>query len=207
MADIICSQPWHCGNRDGCQQGWHLSNYWIYDDGTFSVDNYADGYHECCDEEDVPGAKALDDAWREYHRYVAETGLDPLQEFIIPSPVKKSRQWQARLRTWIGIGQRGPRIIGLRKRGRGPWRTVRDVPAAVLEYLNATVQHPCLHDFPGTTDEAFTAVSQADGVEKAVRSGRELRIWFHVDEASHWSDDRISQWLKRAARRALRNKS
>jgi hypothetical protein len=200
--DIISTVPWHCGNSDGCEQGWHLANYWVYDDGTYSCDNYADGDHEPCENDDVPTYEEEEQAWREYRQHVAETGDDCLHQFLVETTIVAPRRlWQAEIHSWIGASTKGPRIFRLRRRGRGKWLTIQQIPTDVLEYLNATVQEPWLRDFPGT--DWREQVQAALGVEHTQERGGALLIWFRVDEKRPRSAARVTAELKRRARRCL----
>ena len=53
MTEIIETMPWNCGERD-CPVGWHQSNYWVQEDGSYTVDNYGDGDHDDIDEDELP---------------------------------------------------------------------------------------------------------------------------------------------------------
>lgn len=88
MAEIIATQPW---SENGA---WFTRNFW-YDPETnsFSVDEYSDGDHEDCNEKDVPEPEKLARDWLEYHRYVAETGEDPLGEFMVQRTRKVKKVW------------------------------------------------------------------------------------------------------------------
>src|SRR4051812_46768534 len=97
VEDIICTVPENCGEPD-CKAQWHVAHYWIHADGEYTVCD-ADGNHEPCD--GIPSAEQVRQAWQEYFCYVVETGFDPLHEFFLPV-TKKNRQWQARIRNWIG---------------------------------------------------------------------------------------------------------
>lgn len=45
------------------------------------------------------------------------------------------RQWQARVRNWIGAGTHGLKVTGVRRRGRGPWKAVQSAPTEVQDFL------------------------------------------------------------------------
>jgi hypothetical protein len=128
--DIVQSVPWHCGFEDGCSQGWHLSNYWSHSDGTYTVDNYADGDHDPCD--GVPDHAEVQKAWREYNADCVKTGADPLSQFGVTRSTTRRRLWQVRFNNSII----GAVFAGARRRGRGEWiRNAEDIPADVREYL------------------------------------------------------------------------
>jgi hypothetical protein len=193
--DIISTVPWHCGNTDGCEQGWHLANYWVYDDGD----------HDPCENADVPTYEEEQQAWRDYYQHVARTGLDPIGQFRLPCLGKVKRIWQARLRTWIGISLRGPRVCGVRRRGRGRWLSLTESPPEVVQYLE--VEGDAIPQFKGNTEEAFAAVAAAN-VLRVRRRGLELLIWFEVEEPrKEWNQQRTKAWLRAKAREALRSRN
>lgn len=45
------------------------------------------------------------------------------------------REWQAKFRNWIGSTQYGVLCLGVRRRGRGPWKRPEDVPEEVTAFL------------------------------------------------------------------------
>jgi hypothetical protein len=194
--DIISTIPYFC---DDCDT-WHLSHYWYYpDDGTYSECD-SDGNHEDCDESDVPTAEQELQAWRDYYRYVAREGKDPVGQFSLPSSGKVSRRWQARVRNWIGAKTQGLKVSGVRRRGKGPWIDPKEAPSEVAEYISLT-NKSCIdgfHSFDQLKDEAEPSVTVK------IRNGIEARINFTVDEhLPEWSEKRISVWLKRKATEAL----
>jgi len=131
MEDIMFSMPWHCGFEDGCEQGWHQSNYWVYDDGTYTVDNYSDGDHDPIEESDLPSHDEVELAWKGYCRAVAKTGDDPLGQVCV-GPVKKNRLWQLKFAKSIF----GSVFLGARRRGVGPWEmNPENIPEEVMEYF------------------------------------------------------------------------
>lgn len=115
MDDIIATQPWTDGS------GWHQRSFWVYSGGTYTVDEYTDGDHEDCDESDIPSADEIDAAWREYSQHVAQTGEDPLHEYLVRRERKLREVWGFQFNTSIV----GPVLLAAR---RG--RTV--VPAAEI---------------------------------------------------------------------------
>ena len=137
MEDIIATMPWQCGDSD-CDIGWHLANYWLDDDGEYTVDSYSDGNHEPIDLEDVPIDEEVKGAWEEYYQYCITTGEDPLCEFY-GRTVKTIRHWQFIISPSI----LGPVLAGVRRArcngkgiyGRGPWVYGENIPNEVKEYL------------------------------------------------------------------------
>lgn len=116
MTDIIQTMPWHCGERD-CPVGWHQANYWVQEDGSFTMDTYNDGDHEDIDEDDLPSSDEVDESWRQYYADSAETGCDPLDALPVPATRKRKRTWQVEIRTSIC----GPLLARYRRNGRGDW--------------------------------------------------------------------------------------
>ena len=129
MGDIIATVPWHCGHEDGCEVGWHKRTFWQYADGTFSVDEYADGDHEDCDEADLPSVDDEAEAWQGYYRSVAKGRGDPLHEFNIRRVNARAHRFAATFSPSIT----GPYLVRV-DRGRVELR-LTDVPPPVLEYL------------------------------------------------------------------------
>lgn len=185
MEDIIEVMPFACGD-DSCEQKWHKRSYWIYDDGKYSVDEYSDGDHDDADEEDLPTYEEVQDAWLEYYRYVAETGLDPIDEFIIKRVRVRQERWEFRF---------SPSIIGpVVREGRraGKRYYPNQLPAHVVQYLNmATKGAPRLQDFATSKD-----------FEEA---GLTFYFWtvHHVENRIPRDPAKVTQELKRAARKAI----
>ena len=130
MCDIVSTMAWCCGFEDGCKVGWHMSNYWIDSDGTYTVDRYADGDHEGIDEEELPTPDDIDKSWREYAAYVSASGLDPLGNYTVKRTTKKKERYTATFKhmTWAGV------VLCEVKR-RGEKLVLRDLPERVAEYL------------------------------------------------------------------------
>ena len=116
MTDVIMEMPWHCGDRD-CPVGWHQSNYWIQEDGTYTVDNYSDGDHEEIDAEDVPSCEECDQQWNEYYKDVRATGEDPLSSFLMNYSYKVRRAYVVEF-----VSSIAGTIVSRWKPKRGEWR-------------------------------------------------------------------------------------
>ena len=73
-------------------------------------------------------AEALE-SQREYYSYVAETGDDPLGDFLVKRTAKIKENW-----TW----QFSNSILGMllvrARRGRGPWMSPQELPKHVLDF-------------------------------------------------------------------------
>ena len=132
MENIICTVPYACGEK-GCSVGWHLSHYWIYDDGTYSECD-SDGNRVDCDEGDVPDADAERAAWNDYARFVADTGTDPLGNYLVKHTVERKERWTLQFsRSIVGIVLTGAR------RGRGgQWLGPAGVPHHVAQFAGVT---------------------------------------------------------------------
>ena len=99
MDDILFSMAWHCGDKD-CPVGWHKRSFWIYCRGkrtTYSVDDFGDGDHESCTKRDLPTDAEVEQSWLDYSRDVAQTGEDPLGEFMVKYWRKAKERWECRL--------------------------------------------------------------------------------------------------------------
>jgi len=159
MSDIIAEVPWHCGDRD-CPVGWHKANYWVQEDGEFTIDSYGDGDHETVDESDVPHGEEYSSAWEQYREHVAETGEDPLGEYRVKSSFKRKARYTLQFRDSIGSA-----ILCRWKRGRGEW-TPATPPAEVIAYM-------LLDDWPpnpntGNRRPIKDSVPQPDGTLKRI---------------------------------------
>ena len=97
MTEIIETMPWNCGERD-CPVGWHQSNYWVQEDGSYTVDNYGDGDHDDIDEDELPSSEEVDESWRQYYADSAETGCDPLDALRVPATRVRRRKWRGEWR-------------------------------------------------------------------------------------------------------------
>ena len=130
MDAIIATIPWCCGERD-CSVQWHISNYWAYEDGTYTIDQYADGDHEGCDMDDIPSANEINLAWLSYFEYVAQEGLDPLDEFqfLVRSMRTVKERWRIRFSDSI----LGPLVIRAHRGVQSV--SVLELPQHVKDYL------------------------------------------------------------------------
>jgi hypothetical protein len=132
MSDIFMTLPWNCGERN-CPVGWHLSNYWISDDG-YTVDQYGDGDHESVDADDLPSSKEHEDAWRSYWQHVADTGEDPLgelglrvKEYTVSTPL-----WRIQLQKGI------TEVVLVAASRNGRRCTPSSLPPEVMDYMEAS---------------------------------------------------------------------
>lgn len=212
-ADIICTVPWSCGFKDGCKQGWHLANYWIQDDGTYTLDKYSDGDHDPIDHDELPTADEECEAWQDYYAYVAREGVDPISQFLLPTQIRRKRQWEAQIRNWIGSDKHGLRVISVRRRGRGPAVPWDSVPTEVYDFL--FLGHPgyvygsrdckqCLSSLGPemrTLKELESVATNCKVKMRKVLGHMTATLVFEVDEQPpEWSAERVSAWLKRKAK-------
>lgn len=187
MGYIICSKPWWCD-----EHGWRKSSWWLYDDGSFSLDEFSDGDHEDCDADDVPDCDELEKAWSEYALSCLETGEDPLGEFYIKDTYTKYRVWIIDVRNWIGARTKGLKVVG-GKSGKKRY-LFRDLPKYVKDYL--------LTDNNGNIDGVHT-LEQLD--ELLPKVGRKYRV--DLEEEIPYSENTIKRELRRKVRWYLRTKA
>ena len=137
-ADICARVPWHCGNSDGCEQGWHLASYWIQDDARepYTLDNYSDRDHDPVDE--LPTPEEESEAWEQYRQHVAETGEDPLCEYLVDRVLVKRQTWQVVFKDAVG----GCLFAMCRRNGRGNWTKPCEAPRELLDYLLVEKRSP-----------------------------------------------------------------
>lgn len=201
MEEIICTIPWHCGER-GCPVGWHKANYWICSDGTISVDNYTDGDHDPCEEGEIPDYDQVSKAWLDYARDVVETGADPLCEYNVKYSIEREQVWQAMFRNSI----LGCVCSGVRKNGRGAWIKPQDAPEEVRDYL-------CLEPYSDTGSgplvfkEGMEQLKQyvAEDHHPVQRDRYALKFKFPVTINTPRPESAVRRDIIAAARRHLRN--
>jgi hypothetical protein len=197
MADIIASIPWHCGESD-CPAQWHLEHYWAHDDGTYTSCD-ADGDHESVEPSELPTPEEERDAWHAYHEHVAQTGDDPIGQFTLPTSVGTKRRWQMRVVASI----QGLKVVGVRRRGRGPWIDPQKAPQEVRGYLMIDRRNVIDADASGyrTLDQLAAALD-----EKTVKRRGWLALLhtFEVEERRTWSEEHVRRYLAKRARQALR---
>ena len=172
MDDIICTIP-------SFDYGvWSISHYWAYEDG-FSVGD-ADGNHDDCEEEDIPSATAVAEAWKEYSWWVLKNnGEDPLREFLVARTVES--KWRVRLSNSIV----GVVACEFRRNGR---QVMRD--ALSQEVVNYLCLHPNRRNVIG--------VKKVSDVDPITRAG-----WHDFKIKSARSDAAIRRDIVNAAKRHL----
>jgi hypothetical protein len=204
MDDIIQTMPWHCGERD-CPVGWHQSNYWMQEDGSYTVDTYSDGDHEDIDEDDLPSSDEVDEAWRKYHADAAETGCDLLDALPVPATRKRKRKWQVVFANSIV----GPVLLMYRRNGRGEWTlSHRQQPRQELtEYLLLETKGPRLvfcdpAGIRGNFKNLCKLIDDDENCQRQrVRSGLKFLVTIEETDPVVGLENKI----RKAARAALRN--
>lgn len=200
--DIIATEAWSCGFEDGCKQGWHVANYWI-DGRGYTVDRYSDGDHEPISKRDSPSPDAEHQSWIEYAKYVAETGLDPLGNYLIDRTTTRKERYTATFRQSI-VGAALVKVV----RG-GKSLPIRSLPERVVEYLCVErVDTMAPWRYVGVEGDQWAALVACEGVRERVRKNapREARIEFTIDHKEPRPAATIEQELRKAARRHLREK-
>jgi hypothetical protein len=196
MCDILFSEAWECGDND-CKARWHKATYWTGKGFSYTVDRYSDGDHERCDKRELPSDEAIAQSWRRYSGYVAQTGLDPLNEFITPGPTSINRVWQARYAHWIGESKYGCRFTGARRRGRGDWRTSKELPAEVRDFLLVGE-----HESTGESMDNLEAIARKTDGAKVWRRRGFLFVQVTIAEIHSISEPQRVAIRKRIAREA-----
>ena len=224
--DIIEQVPEACGDKS-CPAQYHMAYYWIYGTGgrsRFSVCD-GDGNHEDISRRDVPTPERAAAAWREYYEYVARTGSDPCGEFRPPDVYRnRAHKWQARISRWLGESLFGLKVLGVRRRGRGPWRALNDAPRAVSEFLGARPRSGdswekiqardvqaraaaqwVMPDFKNPAALLALLNSAGSNVEKSRQRGGSIYVTFDVIEPpAPISDKALRAYLKKRAREQLK---
>jgi hypothetical protein len=132
MDDIIASVAWR--DDDG---GWHQANYWCYPKpkrSRYTVDNYGDGDHEDCRLRDIPGTAEIAASWREYAKYVVETGEDPLNNYFVRRRRTLTERWGFKFAPTLG----GVLLVQARRMGKVYYW--RNLPPHVVEFLDLDPQ-------------------------------------------------------------------
>lgn len=200
MEILLCEIPYCCGEKD-CAYQWHRTHF--YADGPDYYQGDDSGDSDPIEADEVPDYDEQCKAWNEYYAYVAKTGLDPIDEIIVPKGEAKKHVWQVRVRNWIGATLHGVKATGLRRRSRGPWVEPKDAPECVRQYLLLT-EKDCIPDF-----HSLEELSKADGVKRFKLPGKTAGIeaWVEIEieePAPEWPEERKAAHRKRVARKALR---
>lgn len=203
FSDILFEFPWTCGEKD-CDHQWHKSTYWWNQVGkktSYTIDNYSDGDHKPILKKDLPTPYQQDKAWKKYRAYVAQSGKDPLNLFILPQPKTTTHIMQALVRQGVG------RVLlkGIRKKGKlSPW-VITNIPQHVIDYLDLTRknrQAPWVLNGSKTLVELKKMVRQAkQGDRVIIRTPKEAVIDFKVVEVIPWKASEIKAHLKEIASR------
>ena len=133
MTSDIISIPWQCGDKDcaDCAQQWHMSHYTLdeQDGSVLTSSPYGDGDWEP-DDGPLPTFEEEVEANREYLRFVADTGEDPLGEIAVRSTRRVRQRWQVRFRQSVA----GAVLVGARRRRGQQW--TQEVPGHVAQFLD-----------------------------------------------------------------------
>lgn len=130
--DIVSQVPWMCEDKE-CPRTWHMTTYWLYENGTYSSDEFSDGDHQDCEASDIPEDGEVTKRWAEYYLHVIRTGVDELNQLNVAAT--KEERWQFEFRRWIGEKKLGAYFMGARRNGRGAWKK-DDLPAELVNYLH-----------------------------------------------------------------------
>jgi hypothetical protein len=191
MSETICTVPWECGERE-CPVGWHVRHYCLDEDGTYTVCD-SDGNHDPCEGGDVPAFAEQDAAWLDYSRYVAATGCDPLEEFMVARTTKRKERYTAAFRRSI----LGASLIAVRRAGKV--LTLRDLPQRAIEYLDCERLNGAAGNlrFRGGWHELI-------GLESVKVYRGTARVTFTLDIDEPRPEAAVEGDLRRLARRHLR---
>ena len=196
--DIIATVAWSCDETDGCTSpgGWHMSNYWLDDEVEtgYTEDRYADGDHEYIEEKDLPTPEDVTRSWTEYAEWVAENGLDPLGNYMVPKDVTtQTRHYTVTLRdSLLGVF-----VWRLRRNGRTlPLDHIEQTPE-VRDWLGAR------RDGPFGVGWTLEDTQLPDGLrlaDLAATNNRKVRnhqlvIPFSVEVTRPDAAARTSRWL------------
>ena len=218
MEGIIATMPWHCGERD-CPVGWHQANYWICEDGTYSVDNDADGDHETIGQADLPTGEEIGSAWEKYRKDVRATGEDVLGEYMVDYTYRRKARYTLAFRNSIG----GAMLVGW-KRGRGKW-SIENPPIEVRDYMllndgsltnpNTKNRRPvkeveCLDDGSSKCtyyhlDEFIEVVRADETVRRVTRRGGQFHGHLTLEEDVNRKPSAIKRDLRRLTAKPTRS--
>lgn len=205
LTNIVCQVPWHCGFKDGCEQGWHLGSYWTHEDGGYTYDAFTDGDHEEIDS--VPETEDVDAAWRAYYESCRDSGTDPLYQFNIAYTIKRPIRYTCEI---------GPGIGGLYLRrarvGTGPWLVWHQLPVKLKQYLQLAEDlykpepqwGPRLHVPWPTLAEMIAATQSHDDVEHISTRHNVGRFVITLEGERPRGAAVLARAVRSAARKALR---
>jgi hypothetical protein len=182
MEDILMQLPSYC---DDCET-WHLNFIWAYDDGSYSICDQ-DGDHEPLEASDLPSLDEHDRLWREYTQWVADTGKDPLGNFLVRHFIKVKERWRFKVLKRLT----NPALIGAQRAGRS--YTQAELPEHVRSFLNLDA-HGLLGDFDSWKDLI--------AVLPDIKSGK----WFtaQIEQNQPRKESVLTRELRSAARNALK---
>lgn len=197
MQDILTSVPWHCGNSDGCNVGWHRATYWIDDEAEtgYTCDNYSDGGHDPVDKDDLPTPEDETAAWDKYRQHVADTGDDPLGEYLVETATKTTQTWEVAFRNSIG----GTMCCWGRRNRRGKYLRPDEFPPAVRDYLLLEPRPGGAHNYFYPEGLEKLKVDVAEEGCKVIRDRAHFRFVVKVEIETPRSESAIRRDLIHAA--------
>lgn len=194
--------PYCCGEAD-CEQQWHRTIYSRETDEIWELDE--SGNREQVG--DWPTATEAQQAWLAYHRYVADSGCDPLHEFTgVARTVKFKQRYTAVFRK----SRLGAMLVELRRGGdRVPLGA--ELPLGVQDYLcvERTGQGR-VWQFAATGSRTWAGFLAETGlVERRAMQGRHRESLiatcrFTLDIHRPRPAATVSRELRRAARKAIK---
>lgn len=200
FSEVLFEFPWSCGSKD-CPSQWHKSTYWINITGkrsTYTIDNYSEGDHEPILKKDLPSNREQEKAWEEYRAYVAQSGRDPINHFILPAPKQITHVLQARVKQGVD------RILfkGYRKTGKlSPW-IIKAIPDYVKDYLDLVRISQArwfLNGFKTLVELKKTVRQAKQGDSVVIRTPYEALVNFKVVETFPMKQSEIKAFLKEKA--------
>lgn len=95
---------------------------------------------EPVDEQDLPSPDEETQSWRDYAEYVAETGDDPLSNYMVDRELKQQEAWEAQYErvSFLIDGQLGDKAVltGAMKLDNARWLKPQDLPKDIAMYFD-----------------------------------------------------------------------
>lgn len=145
---------------EGGKVYWRVMN--CDSDGNWDFEDQAEvGTPECVKLEQEFGFDAWNKNYTEYLEWVAENGDDPVGEFFVKPTLTVEEKWRAQCYESI-LG-----VVGLMKAKKdgGRWVEPSNLPAELLEYLNAKAPDYVMGDFK-TMDELEAVIAGSKDITK-----------------------------------------
>lgn len=133
--DIVCTRAVHLEDYDGIK--WMRKHLWCY------IRNGKVSYSVCDDDGDhcrFDGRsvgrfmREAAESWVAYGKWAAETGLDPLQNYLVEREIKRTESWSVVLASWIGASTHGLAILSARRKG-GKAVNLEQLPKPAAEFM------------------------------------------------------------------------